>query len=399
MKEVLIPTLVARLSCASATLSGLSKRIGFSFRPKKQSNQVPPQPPPLDMGIFNCRVRAAGRQNEGRTEDTFVVEICGTIRAPNDGHNVSVKISIDDVTGVISQSRPVHSKVRQWQMRDSPAFCYSTDIGKIPQQVTTLTDWTNVARLSIDWLGFPRKGKRDLQFHLSVLSRDNGEELACAACNFSYESLANGYIDLQENAERSKALAVTLAFAVSAADRKMYSREIEIIKRWASSHIDLSKASDQAKDELERELEKTVTFFRQGNQVNVRRICEDIADIAPIAERYDILELCMYVAQADGSACAEELTILKEMAGWLEVDADRFRSMMEKILPVSMHQIKDTEVILGVSCEMDKEESRQQLNKEYAKWNARVTNSDPQIRAQADQMLMMIADARGQYVE
>jgi len=38
------------------------------------------------------------------------------------------------------------------------------------------------------------------------------------------------------------------------------------------------------------------------------------------------------------------------------------------------------------------------LNKEYAKWNARVTNTDPQVRTQADQMLGLIAEARSQYV-
>jgi hypothetical protein len=106
----------------------------------------------------------------------------------------------------------------------------------------------------------------------------------------------------------------------------------------------------------------------------------------------------LYVAQADGVAAAKELAILKNLASWLEVDADRFRAMMEKILPVSMHEVRDTEVILGVTSDMDKEKSRRQLNKEYIKWHSRVTNSDPQIRAQADQMLMMIADARSQYV-
>jgi tellurite resistance protein len=311
-----------------------------------------------------------------------------------------------DITGGVSEAAPVHTRVKQWQMpachtsggQNSPAFCYYADLGKLPHQDTILSDWTAVAQIRVDWLVFPRKGKRNLQFHTSVLSRESSKELACAECNFIYENTEFGYIDLQENVSRTKALAVPVAFAVSAADRKMHRREIDLIKNWVKANINLSESSDDVMREIEKALDKTVVFFRDGNQVNIFKICKELVKIAPLAQRYDILELCLYVAQADGLASAEELAILKNLANWLEVDADKFRAMMERILPASMHEVKDTEVILGVTSDMDKERSRRQLNKEYIKWHSRVTNSDPQIRAQADQMLMMIADARSQYV-
>ncbi len=71
---------------------------------------------------------------------------------------------------------------------------------------------------------------------------------------------------------------------------------------------------------------------------------------------------------------------------------------MEKILPVNLHKVKDVETILGVTSGMDKEEARQQLNKEYIKWNSRVTSSDPEIQTMADQVLDLIAQARNEYV-
>jgi hypothetical protein len=98
--------------------------------------------------------------------------------------------------------------------------------------------------------------------------------------------------------------------------------------------------------------------------------------------------------QANGVAAAEEIDLLKDFAEWLEVDMNRFRDMVEKILPVGMHEARDQEVILGVSADMSKEKTRQQLNREYNKWNSRVTNPDPAIQRQADQMLNLIAEAR-----
>ena len=114
--------------------------------------------------------------------------------------------------------------------------------------------------------------------------------------------------------------------------------------------------------------------------------------------RLDILDLCLRVAAAKGQVTKAELTLLKDLAGWLQVDRNRLRAMVEKTLPISMHQTEDAEMILGVTTEMTQDEARHQLNREYAKWSSRVISSDPAIRKQADQMLNLLADARTQYV-
>ena len=104
------------------------------------------------------------------------------------------------------------------------------------------------------------------------------------------------------------------------------------------------------------------------------------------------------VAAAKGLVTSDELTLLKNLSDWLEIDRSRLRAMVEKILPVEMHESQDAEMILGVTTEMDKEEARHQLNREYAKWSSRVISSDPSIRRQADQMLQLLAEARTEYV-
>jgi tellurite resistance protein len=385
-------------------------KILLGHAPRRIANLSSAQLICLDMNALNCRVKQIEPKAENRVPEFtplekkavsltgFTVEICGSIRAPDDGHYASIKISVMDITDGVSKAMPVHARTRQWQMQDSPVFCYRADLGKLPQQTTTLSDWTTVAHLNVDWLEFAYRGKRNLQFHISILSRDSGQELACANCNFVYENTAFGYIDLQENIRRAKVLAVPIAFAVSAADRKLHNRELEIIKNWARNNLDLSETSDKAKRKLEKALNRTIAFFRDGNQIDIYQVCSELVEIAPLAERYNILELCLYVAQADGSAATEELNLLKSLATLLEVDADKFRTMMEKILPVSIHEVKDTEFLIGVTSGMSKEGSRHQLNREYAKWNARVTNCDPRVRTQADQMLKLIAEARSQYV-
>lgn len=352
-----------------------------------------------DLGILNCRVRLTPPEKGSEGSAAFAVDVCGAIEAPADMHPATLRISIVDATDGDSRAVPVHARVKEWQAPDSPAFCYNADLGRLPHRVTTLTEWTTLAQLPIDWLVFPRKGERVFRFQVLVLSRQDGRELARAEYAAEVENTDYGYIDSEENVERSRILAVGLAFAVSASDYKLFNCEVDLIKNWAKDNIHLSNTSEKVVErKIEKALDKTVGFFRNGNHLDARRICEEIVKIAPVAERYDILDLCLHVAQTKGCATAEELAILKRLAEWLEVDPDRFRGMMERVLPVGIQEVTDTETLLGITADMSQEKARQHLNREYSKWNSRVTNSDPEVRRQADQMLRLIAEARRQYV-
>jgi len=378
--------------------SSLTSRLGRSSEPS-----VGP-----DLDALNCRVELTSQEKDASFLDVFTVQIAGSIHAARNAERAMVQIWITDVTDGTRQPKPVQARVKQWQMQERSgrggvgAFCYQGELGKLPGKVVTLSDWTAIAHINLDWLLFPRKGARVLQFRTLVLSGRTGQELADAVCLFRYENPAFGYSDLQENGERTRTLAVALAFAVSAADGKLYSSEIELIKNWAKANLAPAKAGarrgSSTSTKLDKALDHAIGFFQNGNQIDSYKICQEIAEIAPLADRYDVLDLCLQVARAKGFLAPEELRILKNLASWLNVDMNRFRAMMERALPVNVHQVKDIEVILGVSSDMNKEKTRQQLNKEYGKWNSRVTNSDPEIQAQADQMLQLIAEARSQYV-
>lgn len=407
MIRFLIPVLVMLTAAVGIMFPGLLTRLlhGALRSRSKRSHQDEPGnfqelSPLFDMSILNCRIQWIKLEEENNIYDALSVEICGTIQAPNDKRDTTLQISILDVTDGIDQAKVVQSRLPQRSSQNGPdpsAFCYRAGLGKLPDQVTILSEWKDVAQIRFDWLLFPRKGQRKLQFTTSIRSGDDNRQVADAKCLFSCENPAFGYIDLQENSERTNILAVALAFAVSAADNKLCDCEIELIKNWARDNILENSASDQDEHKLDKALEKTIDFFRSGNKLDTYMMCDEIVGIAPVAQRYDIMELCLYVAQAKGSVTAEELTLLKNMADWLEIDPDRFHEMMEKVLPVVMHEVRDIETILGIDSAMSKEKVREHLNKEYSKWNSRVTNADPDIQNQADQMLSLIAEARSHY--
>jgi hypothetical protein len=375
----------------SQTTEIFANRMGSSAN-KNETNK------PNESENIRSRVRLEKMEKEGLILDVLIVEICGSIQAPADTQSVTLRTELLDVTNEYSQGQPVMARPNHAQGQDSATFYYEANLGKAYQKTITLTDWTPVARIQADLLLFPRRGKRKIQFRTSLLSSQSREELARTNCNFSYENTSSGYIDLHENMQHANTLTVGLAFAVGAADNKLPNCEVDLIKTWAMKNIDSHRSSGKARRKLKKALKKTTGFFRNGGRLNCYEICRDIVQISPLSNRYEILNLCLHVAQTKGSVTAEELAILKNFARWLEVDMDKFRGMMENILPANMHEVRDIEAILGLTADMQIEYARRQLNKEYAKWNARVTNSDPEVQSQADMMLDLIAEARNEYV-
>ncbi|MHC4175839.1 MAG: hypothetical protein ACYST5_23260, partial [Planctomycetota bacterium] len=193
MGELLIPILIVVLASAVAcrlllvarrsydgtrAMSVLSRLLpgANSNQSVKDSVRSDPQvfparpgsagPRQAKEGGLDCRVQLTKQKKDNCDFDAFDVEICGSIPARRDTDYATLKISIMDITDGAAKTKPVQTRVKQWQIQDSspqgggpPIFCYNADLGRLPCQVTTLSDWMSVAQLRVDWLRFARKGK------------------------------------------------------------------------------------------------------------------------------------------------------------------------------------------------------------------------------------------------
>jgi len=377
----------------------LARFIGRAARgaPAEHTAAGTSEPPPRsEANELQSRLILTTRETNGSTHKLFTVQIKGLIHGDEAMQHVMLGVSITDITEGTETPRAVHSNVRKWQDRDSPQFAYRCDLGKLPDSFTTISDWMTAAEIEVGWLSFARKGQLTLDFDISILSYDSGKPLARARCRFPYANHEPGYLDQRENSNRTRSLAVALAFAVSAADKKLYDCEIKVINDWVKRNIDVAGTSRAALHKLDKALAKTMKFFRDGNSVDTAGICKEITEIASPADRYEIIDLCLRVARAKGLVSAEEIALLKDLAEKLELDPHKFHEMTERMLPVNMYQTGDMELALGVTADMSRDQTRKHLVGEYRKWNARVTCFDSQVRAQADQMLELIAGARNQ---
>jgi hypothetical protein len=352
-----------------------------------------------DMDVLNCRVSLTNLMQDKIFVDVFCVEVCGLIRSTTPGQSITVKISISDITDELNSPRAVNAKIKQMQQSNSQEFSFSADLGRVPGSQALLNDWISIAQLRIDQLVFARNGTRKLRFTTDVFTGTSGQEIASTYCDFIYDNPVFGYEDLQENLRQTKTLTVALAFAVCAEGGSYSDSELKLIRQWAREHLDVSETSEDGLDKLDSALDQTVEFFRSGNKLNIREICHRLTQIAPSARKYDVLEVAMQVAAAKKNVTSRQMKLLTELANYLELDSQRARAMADKIILLRNRETRDAADVLGVTCDMNREKTREYLNKEYAKWNARVTSCDPNVQTQADQMLKLIAEARDTYVE
>jgi hypothetical protein len=348
-------------------------------------------------------VKLTKTDSQGCEADSFEVKIRGLISAPMDQCNVDVQFLIADVADERSEPRPVLSTAQQFQMEDSPAFCFRANIGKLPNSVTCLSSWTQIARIRADLLRFPRKGKRKLKFITSIISTTDDRELACAVATIDYKNGMVGYIDAKENRQRAETLTVQLAAAVCSSAQKPTEAAVKVVSDWINAKIKTSTGADNKphkSSELEQVLKDALQCCNEHNRpADIDAVCKEIAEAATIIERYEAIELCLLVAKATGNISPEQTTVLGGFADSLGVDRDKFQAKVQKILPLGIYESKDFGFILGMRADMSADEARRQLNKEYRKWNARVTHADPDTQTQASQMLALIADARTKYIE
>jgi hypothetical protein len=189
----------------------------------------------------------------------------------------------------------------------------------------------------------------------------------------------------------AKHLTVDLALIIACAGKKISVIQLKVIKNYIEKDIAPKRTS-----------EKTACYVKvlfhyffvtpEFNQCSL--ICKQIFELIDFAGRCDILDFCMRLVSVGDVVTKKQLVLLKDIAERFEFDGESFRLMLGRIIPLSKYETKDAETILGITSDMDADVTNSQLGREYIKWNARVTNSNPQIRKQAQDMLELIAKAK-----
>lgn len=354
---------------------------------------------PVEHG-FRGRVRQDTERLEDGTElDVFDFQIKGVIVGDHEMWNGIVRVGVLDVTESKEGAFPVLCAIDALQRPETCIFEYAS----APQhfgEVAFLERWVTLFRVPIEALQFAKKGRRKLCFCFGVCPATGENDLhTYDEVEMEFDVREPGYVDLDRIQQKMDKLTVQLAVLVSKVDGVLDPTEGEVVQQWIKKRLSVEMDAQRV-HEMKRELNQAMVEAGsfKGDAASVQTICEQIVQQGVHAHRYDALELCLEVAGADGTAEQQELEIIEEIAKSLEVDAGRFKDMVQKALPVGMFSEKNPDSVLGISESMSADEIRMLLGEEFRKWNSRVSHSDKKVREQASEMLTLIADARKRHI-
>lgn len=335
--------------------------------------------------------------DESQTE-TFAVKIRGSIQTPELTDHAMVNIRINDVTDNEEKPFAARTALKQFRLENSNIFSFTSDIGKLPSKVVQLEDFTEIACINTDWPLLPRKGFRNIEFIISVMTNGNTHQAAFSTYTFEHYNQNFGYLDMIENAQRAKALAVMLAFAVASADDRITDAQIVMIEDWIKNNIPIS-AANANRNALDKAFKRTINLIKKGKKIDAQKVAFQISEISPLALRYDIMQFCIFIAAADSVITSQKLMMLNFISENLSLDNAAFLDMRDKVLPPHIYKIDNAHAVLGIAGNMDFDQQKSLLNQQYKKWNARVTSSNPDIREQANNILSVIADMRSALIQ
>jgi hypothetical protein len=198
-----------------------------------------------------------------------------------------------------------------------------------------------------------------------------------------------------DGAQRVGLKNISLAFACVGLAGRLKSNHIEIATQWAAEQLLYSKSSTIAKKRFRKAVKSSAGFFNRHSEFDPAPVCGQIAAVLPVSDRYEVIGLCIRISNSNRTLCGEQVNLLKACSKWLGLDADRFRLMVEKRLPLDVDPGEsDIELLFGIAPDMSGEQVQDILTEEFRKWNARITNQNPEIRDRADKMIRIITAHR-----
>ncbi len=391
--------------CGSIVIIGVIVAIVVSNKKKNTAEGVEPDSVQNMPGTSSLQllIERGARDFGGVSTDCLFVKISGPINLPLNMLTAVFSLSLWDVSrgSEPDKRKPVLCSLPELQLKGSQMFLW-TNVQQMTYANSMVNGWIEILFIPLDFITFPAKGNRELYFDLSITPLGQAGNTANRALfSLMYVNKSLGYVDGIQIRIKAEELGLKYAAAVSAIDGEIDSDEKTVIRNWMDTRID--SLPEDMRAETTRSLSRALMIAERLSASirpeDIELLCDDIVEDYPIGsfpkgELYDIVELCMKVAAADGIASPEELKLVDRIASLLHVDMDRFRKMSEKILPVNIHSKRDVAAILGLKAEWTVKQRKKHLRDQYREWSARVTHSDAKVRDQADEMLRIIAEER-----
>ncbi|MCE5185550.1 MAG: hypothetical protein LLF76_05435 [Planctomycetaceae bacterium] len=343
----------------------------------------------LNGSRFCCRVELLSNDEPAGRDQFFQVQMIGWVPTPCDNYQTDVQVKILDVTEGRQHAEPVLSTERQFQSGKDAVFHWQSCNGPVPTRNAVLVRWITVAQVPCHCLRFASRGRRRLQFTVSVLSSQTGRALVTASKRIDYVNCSDGFRERQERKLEVLRSTLLVSAVVCLNESKLGPSAAELMSKWIDLKSQSFPSALALKEGLGR-LEQTAAACTLNCAI------EGLLAWGEKTDKEAALELALQTAacgQCISDPCFDRLS---EASALLGIRQEHFLVQAQQCFLGADCTLQTPARLLGVEALTTREQFLKRLNDEYRRWNARVINPDPAIRHKADRMVALIADLRSE---
>ena len=374
------------------------------------------QDSPLEIKVdMDDPIEALGNLGNDQYSSNYTISIRGNPQTIYENPFILILKIFDEETGMF-----IHSQVASSQEISTNGFESRVPLPGMYDRYWP--DWIQVCNFTPDLLVAPFKGRREIsiQAHLfhdwethefyNIYNGTSSNTDAFLSTSYVKSLYVNtvisfttsGYLEADDERLEVQKAAVILAVSIGFADGSFDKSEGLQIKNWIKTIVDSTDESNQAevKSALNSSLKKAYNKA-ETSPINIKNVCNKIADIGSTADKISLLELCLDVMASDGDADTSELRELEIISKLIGIDYEKYSNLKDKrflTLKPSSSSTSGLEEKLGIDKDWTPEQIKSHLLKEYSKWNGRLnTLSEGTARENAQSRLELIAEARKKY--
>lgn len=360
------------------------------------STYVPPKPHTNNSTSINNPFQTQIKLGKIESFDTFELQIKGDIKLQLLLSNVIIfQVEMKDVTD--GKDDYIVTHMEELSANDAPVFLYSSDPMTINSKLISIDTWTKILTIPIDGLLFPYRGDRKIKFTITVFDYRNNQinTVKTTSKTITHHVDYIGYLEKGENQNKYEKIIIGLAIEIAHADGEISDSELVFMREKVISRVTTDK--DRQK-ELMTFLNKKLNDIKGyplDSESRIKKLSQELKKVSDEQSIYMAMEILLKLASVDSVLDQEEDKAIQLIAKELGVSLEKLTELMSKFVPVNLFDKENqSKKLLNMDHLLTVVEKKDYLRQQYKKWNPLTTSSDPEIRAQAEQMLKLIAIER-----
>ena len=311
------------------------------------------------LSPFKISVQKTNEVFQGTSIEIFSIKGIGKISVPFDNYPVIFITTLFDITD--GTKKPIISTVKEFSIQESMVFAHKSDLVNIPYRETSFKEWVPILKVPTEILMFPQKGSLTLSFEVIVTGI---AEVAKVTQRFSYYNSKPGYNEIVDDLKKAEEVTVKVAINMCGSDGDFDDKEIKIISDWInkkSKNID-GKEDSSKRDRLRNIQTQYIKKVRENGAEDLDSLSKDINAVSNNAYKFEIIELLIDIASADGVYRKEEQDLIIDLSKKININFDRVRSMIDKKIDITIYEGRsDIDSQLGLNKNMTVEEKKESV--------------------------------------